>query len=63
MLTYVLERYAQPTLHDPSLGGQKKRDFINCLDVPEQLIGSFYFQQRSGRPKMNTDPLYASEIQ
>ena len=48
---YILARYAQPTLHDPPLRGRKKRDFINfCLDVAEQLIGSFHFRQRSGQP-------------
>ena len=43
---YILERYAQPSLHDPSLRGRRRQDFLHFrLEVAEQLIGSFSFHQ------------------
>ena len=48
---YFLEHYAQPSVHDPSLQRRRRRDFLHfCLEVAEQLIGSFRFRQRSGHP-------------
>ena len=38
-------------MHDPSLQGRRRRDFLHFhLEVAEQLIGNFHFQQRSGHP-------------
>ena len=48
---YLLEKYAEPALHDPSLRGRKKQDFLDFhLDVAEQLIGLHTLCHRSGRP-------------
>ena len=46
---YILERYANPSLYSPS--SRVKRDFLGFrIDVANQLIGSFHFRQRAGRP-------------
>ena len=38
---YLLGKDLEPEVHDPSVRGRKKRDFLDfCLDVAEQLIGS-----------------------
>ena len=48
---YLLEKYAEPALNDPSLRGRKKRDFLDFrLDVAEQLIGLHTLCHRSGHP-------------
>ena len=48
---YLLEKYAEPALHDPSLRGRKKRDFLDFhLDLAEQLIGLHTLRHQSGRP-------------
>ena len=59
---YLLEQYAEPTLHDPSMKGREKGDFLSFrLDVAEQLIGSHTLRHRSSHPSQNdtqrVDPL------
>ena len=48
---YLLKQYAELTLHDPSLRGRKKQEFLDfCLDVAEQLIGLHTLRHQSGSP-------------
>ena len=48
MNAYLLEKYAEPSLHNPAITGRKKRDFLGFrLDVAEQLIGSHSLRHRS----------------
>ena len=46
---YILERYANPSLYNGS--SRAKRDFLSFrIDVANQLIGSFHYRHRAGRP-------------
>ena len=48
---YILKHYAQSSMYDPSLQGRRRQDFLHFhLEIAEQLIESFQFQQRSGYP-------------
>ena len=48
---YLLEKDLEPELHNPSMRGRKKRDYLGFrLDVAEQLIGSHTLRLQSGRP-------------
>ena len=52
---YLLEKDLEPEVHDPSVRGRRKRDFLDFrLDVAEQLIGSHILRLRSVRPRLNT---------
>ena len=52
---YLLEKDLEPEVHDPSVRGRRKRDFLDfCLDVAEQLIGSHTLHLRSGHPLLDT---------